>query len=232
MLGRFFLPAALLFYGILLVALLGATASQGTIPPLPDIFAGTATVNGAAAPEGAQLVACVDNELCGPDAEDQRYRTPSGDGIVGTNGSFPILTAQGLTESQRAQGATIHFFLINEHGRVKAAETSRYGELPPGGLPYRTLSLTFGAAPTPEPTPPPATTPPATTAPPAPSTAPPPPPPSTLPPTPTAPPAPDTALPIPGEPLVPQLAQAILYGGIALLVLGTVALLYARRRLS
>ena len=227
--GRFVLPIALILYGVVLLALLGATASQGSIPPLPDIFAGTASVDGQPAPEGAQLVACVDNLVCGPEQEDPRYLTSPGDGIVAANGSFPILTAQGETESQRSQGATIHFFLLNEHGRVKAAETSVYGELPPGGLPYRSITLTFGAVatPTPTPTPPPTPTPTPT---PTPATPPPTPTPTpTPPPTPTAAPTPGLGLPIPGEPLVPQLANVVLYGGIALLILGAAGLLYARR---
>ena len=210
-----------------MLSLLGATPYQG-LPPFPDVFTGSVTVNGEPAPEGTQVVACVDNLVCAPDHADRQFQTQVGDGIVGMGGSLSILTAQGVSENQRTNKVTIHFFLINEHGRIKAEETANYGELPPSGVPFKTISLTFGAAPTPELTP---TPPPTPTAPPPTATATIPPP-STPPPTPTAPPAPETALPIPGEPLVPQLAQAILYGGIALLVLGTVGLLYARRRLS
>ena len=222
--GRFFLAVTLLLYGATLLALIAATPYQG-IPPSPAIYVGVATVDGQPAPEGTMLVACVDNLVCGPNHAD----FPTAPDAVATDGKFFALTAQGVNESQRGR-ATVHFFIINETGRVKATETTTYGSNSPTDLIF-SINLTFGAVPTPTPAPTP--TPTATTV----TTTPPPTPtptpvPSTAPPTPTAPPAPETALPIPGEPLVPQLAQAILYGGIALLVLGTVGLLYARRRLS
>ena len=221
---RIFQSVALLTYAAVLLALLAATPYQG-IPPSPAIYTGTATVNGVPAGEGTLLVACVDNLVCAPDHEDPMFRR-DGD-TVGPNGVFSALIAQGLTEAQRGR-ATVHFFLINDHGRVKAAETTTYGSSSPVDLIFQ-QNLTFGTAatPTPTPTPPPTPTP---TPPPTPTPTPTPVP--TPPPTPTAAPTPDTALPIPGEPLVPQLANVVLYGGIALLVLGAGGLLYARRRLS
>ena len=213
--------AGLLVYGAILLALLGATPAQG-IPPSPAIYTGTATVDGQPAPEGTVLVACVDNLVCGPDNPTHRASADT----VGAGGKFFALTAQGTDRIQRGR-ATVHFFMINQHGRVKAEETTTYGTTSDTDLIF-TQNLTFGAAPTPVPTPTPEVVTP-TTAPPTPI------PPTetpTPPPTPTTPPPPPTALPIPGEPLLPQLAQSILYGGIALLVLGTAALLYARRHLN
>ena len=214
-------------YGAVLVALLAATPHQG-IPPSPAIYTGAATVNGEPAPEGTVLVACVENQVCAPDHEDPNLRR-DGD-TVGANGRFSALIAQGASESQRGR-ATVHFFLINDHGRIKAQETTTYGSTNPTDLIF-SQNLTFGAAPTPEPTPTPATpTPTPTPATPTPTPTPATPTP-TPPPTPSAAPTPDTALPIPGEPLVPQLANVVLYGGIALLIVGSAGLVYARRRLS
>ena len=230
--ARLIQAVALLVYGAVLLSLLAAKPYQGVgILPFPDIFTGSATVNGEPAPEGSQLVACVDNQECGPEHENPLLQTAEGDGIVGANGSFTLLTAQGTEEVQRTNRVTIHFFLVNEFGRVKATETTKYGEPPPAGLPFKTITLTFGTAPTPEPTPTPTPVPTPTPAPtpvptPVPTAVP------TPPPTPTPAPTPDTALPIPGEPLLPQMANLVLYGGIALLVLGAAGLLYARRRLS
>ena len=224
--GRIFQAATLLIYGAVLLALVAAVPHQG-IPPSPVIFTGTATADGQPAPEGTLLVACVDNLVCGPDHSDPDFLR-DGD-TVGAGGRFVALIAQGVTESQRGR-ATVHFFLINEHGRIKAQETATYGSSSPTELIF-TQDLTFGVAPTPEPTPTPT---PVATPTPAPTPVPTPVPTAvpTPPPTPTPAPTADTALPIPGEPLVPQLANVVLYGGIALLIVGSAGLLYARRRLS
>ena len=222
---RFFLPVALLLYGAVLLALLGATPYQGL--PNPAIFQGTATVDGQPAPEGTLLVACVANRECAPDHSNPALAR-AGD-TVNAEGRFIALTAQGTDHSQIGT-ATVYFFLINEHGRVQAEETATYGS---SGLTqlFFQQDLTFGVAPTPEPTPTPT---PVATPTPAPTPVPTPVPTAvpTPPPTPTPAPTADTALPIPGEPLVPQLANVVLYGGIALLILGAAGLLYARRRLS
>ena len=55
--GRIFQVVVLLVYGVVLLALLGATLPQG-IPPSPAIYVGVATVDGQPAPEGTTLVAC------------------------------------------------------------------------------------------------------------------------------------------------------------------------------
>lgn len=226
---RLFLPIILTLYGALMIALLGATSSQG-IPPSPAIYTGTATVDGVpapdgtAAPAGTMLVACVENQVCGPDNPDY----PATVDITDASGMFHVLTAQGTSESQKGR-ATVYFFIINEHGRVRAQETTTYGTTSPTDLIF-TQNLTFSSVPAATATPTPTTPPPT----PAPSTPTPTPatPPPTPPPTPTAPPPPATALPIPGDPLVPQIAQGILYGGIALLILGAASLIYGRRRLQ
>ena len=223
--GKFFQAVILGLYGAMLLALVGATPHQGL--PNPAIFQGAVTVDGQPAAEGTLIVACVANQECAPGHADPALNV-AGD-TVNASGRVIALTATGTDHSQIGT-ATVYFFLINEHGRVQAEETAIYGSSDPTQLFFQ-QNLTFGTAPTPTavatptpatPVPTPATPVPTQVATPVP----------TAPPTPTPPPAPETALPIPGEPLVPQLAQAILYGGIALLVLGTVALLYARRRLS
>ena len=146
--GRIFQVVTLLIYGAVLLALVAAAPHQG-IPPSPVIFTGTATADGQPAPEGTLLVACVDNLVCGPDHSDPDFLR-DGD-TVGAGGRFVALIAQGVTESQRGR-ATVHFFLINEHGRIKAQETATYGSSSPTELIF-TQDLTFGVAPTPEPTP-------------------------------------------------------------------------------
>ena len=222
--GRIFQAVALVIYGAVLLAVLAATPHQG-IPPSPAIYTGVATVNGEPAPEGTLLIACVENQVCAPDHAEDRYRRDTD--TVGPNGQFSALIAQGLTEAQRGR-ATVHFFIINENGRVKAQETATYGSSSATDLIF-TQNLTFGAPPTPVPT---ATPTPAPTPTPTPTPPPTPTPTPTPPPTPTAAPAAGLAPPIPGEPLVPQLANVVLYGGIALLIVGAAGLLYARRRLS
>ncbi len=224
--GRLPVIVVLLVYGVLLLALLAATPFQG-IPPSPAIYTGIATVNGEPAPEGTVLVACVENLVCAPDHANADYRR-DGD-TVGADGKFSALIAQGVSESQRGR-ATVHFFIISEHGRVKAEETATYGSSSPTDLIF-TQNLTFGAAPTPAPTPTPTPAPTPVATPTTAPTAPPTPAPTPFQ-TPTPPPSAGTALPIPGDPLVPQLAQATLYGGIALLLLGIAALFYTRRRLN
>ena len=220
--GRIFQAATLLIYGAVLLALVAAAPHQG-IPPSPVIFTGTATADGQPAPEGTLLVACVDNLVCAPDHSDPDFLR-DGD-TVGAGGRFVALIAQGVTESQRGR-ATVHFFLINEHGRIKAQETATYGSSSATELIF-TQDLTFGVAPTPVPT---ATPTPAPT--PTPTPTPPPRqrqrqhhprrPQQPLPPIPPS--------PSPASPLVPQLANVVLYGGIALLIVGAAGLLYARRR--
>ena len=219
---RLFLPVIIVLYCALMLVLLGATSSQG-IPPSPAIYNGIATVDGAPVPEGTMLVACVANQLCAPDNPDY----PAAADTTDANGQFQVLTAQGTEQSQRGS-ATVYFFIINEHGRVRASETTTYGTSSPVDLIF-TQNLTFASIPaaTPTPTPVPTATP---TPPPTPTPTPTPVP--TPPPTPTPPPPPETALPIPGDPLVPHIAQAILYGGLALLVLGAATLIYTRRRLN
>ncbi len=222
---RFILPVALLLYGAVLLALLGATPYQGL--PNPAIFQGKATVDGQPAPEGTLLVACVANLECAP-GHPGLGLDRAGD-TVNAEGRFIALTAQGTDHSQIGT-ATVYFFLINEHGRVQAEETATYGSSDLTQLFFQ-QDLTFGAAPTPAPTPTPTpTTPVPTPATPVPTPVPTPV--ATPFATPTPAPTADTALPIPGEPLVPQLANVVLYGGIALLVLGAAGLLFARRRLN
>ena len=191
--GRIFLAVVVFVYGIALIGLVAATPAQ-QVPPLhPDIFTGTATLDGVPLPEGSVIVACV-----GDDTECSPYT------IKGDIGSFAV-SAQGLSTQL---GDTVTFYIVNDYGRVAAAETSTYE----GRLVNKSINLTFvGPLPTPPPTPTP-------------------PPPPTPVPTPTPLPTAPVTLPIPGEPLVPQLANVLMYGGIAVLVLGVASLIWARRR--
>ena len=143
----FILPVALLLYGAVLLALLGATPYQGL--PNPAIFQGTATVDEQPAPEGTLIVACVANQECAPGHPNPALAR-AGD-TVNAEGRFIALTAQGTDHSQIGT-ATVYFFLINEHGRVQAEETATYGSSDLTQLFFQ-QDLTFGAAPTPAPTP-------------------------------------------------------------------------------
>ena len=186
--GKIYQAVALVIYGVVLLTLLAAVPHQG-IPPSPAIYTGTATVNGEPAPEGTELVACVDNQVCAPDHDDPKFRQDSD--RVGVSGRFSVLIAQGVSESQRGR-ATVHFFLINDHGRIKAQETTTYGSTNSTDLIF-SQNLTFGEAPTPEPTPTPATpTPTPTPATPEPTPTPATPTPPRHPQTPSAPPTPET----------------------------------------
>ena len=204
---------------LLLITLIAAIPHQGL--PNPAIFQGTASIGDQPAPEGTTLIACVADPEC--------EKTNSNTDTVQADGKFIALTATG-TDHNQIGSATVYFFIVNDHGRVQANETAVYGSSDPTQLFFQ-VTLTFPSLPTPVPTPTP--TPVATPTPtPPPTPTPTPTPVPTPPPTPTPPPPPETALPIPGEPLVPQLAQTILYIGITLLVLGTATLLYTRRRLN
>jgi hypothetical protein len=99
-----------------LFAMLGATPEQeGGVPPQPffaDYFSGRVLIQGAPAPEGAQLVACVDD--CSI-FESQPV-------ILTSGGGFEMLEVN--PENRRLRGRTITFYLVNHYGRIEAAETT------------------------------------------------------------------------------------------------------------
>ena len=96
-------------------AMLGAVPEQqGGVPPQPffaDYFSGHVLVQGAPAPMGAQLVACVDE--CSV-FESQPV-------ALTAEGGFNLLEVN--PENRRLRGRAIKFYLVNQYGRIQAAET-------------------------------------------------------------------------------------------------------------
>jgi hypothetical protein len=97
-------------------AMLGTVPEQeGGVPPQPffaDYFSGRVFIQSMPAPAGAQLVACVDD--CNL-FESQPVVLTSG-------GGFNLLEVN--PENRRLRGRTIKFYLVNQYGRIEAAETA------------------------------------------------------------------------------------------------------------
>ena len=181
------------------VVLAGVVAAQ---TPLVDIFKGQVFLDGQPTPEGLQLMTCVGG--CDPPGYEGLQR-------VTTRADSSYMTLAANPPNSSFSGRQITFWIVNEFGRIQAAETDTFSL----NLRRPTVDLHFqGPLPTPPPTPTPT------------------PPPPTPTPTPTPTPFPPAALPIPGDPLVPQLAKVVLYGSIAVLVVGGVGLYWARRRVQ
>ena len=129
-----------------MVALLtmGAAPGQG-FPPLPQTFSGAVTVQGAAAPAGLNLVACV----AGCDSYSASITT-------GEGGSYRGLVVGPPNED--FLGEEITFWIVTEVGQIQATETRVY-QIPTDNADFTpTQDLTFTdavpqAAPTPVPTP-------------------------------------------------------------------------------
>ena len=129
-----------------LLGLLGAAPRQeGGAPPrpfFPDFFSGVATVQGKPAPLGAQLVACIND--CQSGYQSAPVKVQAG-------GKFSSLTVG--PQDRALLGGKITFHLVNEFGRIRAAETPIFE----GSKNLITLTLTFSdPTPTPKPTPTPA----------------------------------------------------------------------------
>jgi hypothetical protein len=96
-------------------AMLGATPEQeGGVPPQPffaDYFSGQVFIQGTPAPGGVQLVACVD--------ECNVFK--SRPVVLTAGGGFNLLEVN--PENRRLRGRTITFYLVNQYGSIKAAET-------------------------------------------------------------------------------------------------------------
>ncbi len=100
------------------LATLGAGPSQEGIPPQPygaNFFSGTVSVKGSPAPEGIQLIGCVDD--CGAVFQSDPVTVDPGGGY-----SFLLVNPadKGLV------GRTVTYHLVNEFGRITAMETNRF----------------------------------------------------------------------------------------------------------
>ncbi len=124
-------------------AMLGAGPRQGGVPPQPffaDYFSGQVSVQGAVPPAGIRLVACIDDCLTGFESEPAP---------LSAGGAFSLLEVNPADRFLR--GRQITFYLVNQHGRIKATETAVFE----GAYAINKLRLSFDQ-PLPTPLPPPA----------------------------------------------------------------------------
>ena len=171
---------------------LGAIPAQDERPPQPffqDFFSGTVLLLGVPLPAGAQLIACVDSCITGFQSQPLELQP---------GGKYNLLEVNPSDEG--LIGRLVSFYLINEFGRIKAAETRSFV----GVFDFYTVNLTFND-PLPVPTPTPTVTPIPTL-------------------TPTA------VLPVPGDPGVTAIPKLALMVGAAAVAAGAGLLLLARRR--
>ena len=187
----FFLMVAL---PVSALALMGAGPNQAERPPQPffqDFFSGTVMLQGSPPSEGTQLIACIDD--CDTVFQSAPYRLKA-------DGSFEQLEVN--PSNEQLVGHTITFYLVNEYGRIRAAESRPYI----GVFDFYVQHLTFpDPMPGPDPTPVPDPTPRLT---------------------------PTASLPVAGDPSVTQLPKIALMAGAAAVVAGAGLLLVARRRLA
>lgn len=103
---------------IVLAGTLGAGPRQGggpSLPFLPEFYSGQVLVQGAPAPAGSELFACIDD--C-----ESVYRSASVE--VTESGNYAML---GVTpEDNQLLNRTVYFYLINDFGRIQALETSTF----------------------------------------------------------------------------------------------------------
>ncbi|MFQ6025946.1 MAG: hypothetical protein ACE5Q6_00365 [Dehalococcoidia bacterium] len=134
------LVVAMLVLSISAFTMLGAGPSQGGLPPQPflsDYFSGRVFIQGARAPFGTILVACVDDCQTGFESKPV---------VVGARGEYRLLEIN--PEERLLRGRDVSFYLVNEYGRIRAEETARFE----GAYNLNKLVLTF---PDPMPAPPP-----------------------------------------------------------------------------
>ncbi len=187
-------------------------------PLFHDFYSGSVTVQGSPAPEGTQLIACVDT--C------ESYR--SAPVAVAAGGVFKGLIL--APKDRRMIGRSVTFHIVNEHGSIQADQIGEFI----GVFDIYTTALTFGdpfpvpaptpaATPTPVPTATPLPTPtPVPTATPAPT--------PTPEPTATSEPTPTAILPVTGDTAVTRIPPVIIAAGAVLAVAGLCALYLAARR--
>ena len=208
--------------GLLLLTLVAAVPGQDGRPPSPlepDYYSGTVTVQGSPPAEGTQLVACVGN--CGAYLSDSVS--------IAADGTFEWLVA-GPSEHSFV-GQTVAFYIINQFGNIRAAETNDHV----AARNRFEIALTFAdaipdsfATPTPQPTatplptatPQPTPTPTATPEPTAEPTS------TPLPPVPT----PTASLPVTGDPAVANFPPLFIAVGIIIACLGGALLIASLRR--
>ena len=114
------------------LATLGAVPQQDTgLPPQPffsDYYSGTVLLQDVPGPISTHLIACIN------DCETAYQSQPV---ALTSSGSYDLLE---INPSDRLlRGHTVTFYLVNEHGRIKAAETARFE----GAYGINTLNLTF-----------------------------------------------------------------------------------------
>ena len=215
-----FWPLALASVLLLLAAMGAAPQQQEERPPQPlyqDYYTGTVMVDGDAAPVGTHIIGCVDN-----------CHTYVSDIVsVGEDGAYEDLVLG--PDDLRMVGRTVTFYIINEHGALRARETREFI----GIYDYYVLDLNF-VGPIPAPPPPPTATPiptrrPLPTPTLVPTATPEPTPEPTATPPPTPEPTPTAILPVTGDTAVRNIPPLAIVGGIALVALGAV-LFYAGGR--
>ena len=218
---------------MLILASAAALPSQGiedkrpAQPLLHDYYSGTVTVQGALAPAGTQLIACVDS-----------CNTYQSDAVsVGDAGAFTGLIL--APTDRRMIGRDVTFHIVNQYGSIQADQTAEFigvydlyrselnfsDPLPSPPQPTATPTPTPRPTATPTPTPEPTATPvptPEPTATPVPT--------PTLEPSPTPEPTPTAILPVTGDPVVARIPPIAILGGLALAAAGLYALYIASRR--
>ena len=137
--------------GVALFATLGAAPGQG-IPPTPEFFGGQVTIQGASAPPGLEIVACI-NSCAGGDGTFQ-----SSPVATRADGTYRVLIVGPLDRDLLRDPITFH--IVTASGSIQAEETVDFN----GGFTNNVLDLTFNdQVPGPEATPVPTATPPAPT---------------------------------------------------------------------
>ena len=112
------------------LSLLGAMPQQSGVPPQPyyaDFYSGEVILRSKPAPPGVWLVACV--EQC------NLFET--GRMALDADGTYRMLAVR--PQNRRLTGGEVTFFIVNEYGRIKAAETTYFD----GGFISRQLDLHF-----------------------------------------------------------------------------------------
>lgn len=181
----------LVAFAVMAIATVGAVPQQGERPPQPffqDFYSGTVTLQGAPAPADTKLIGCVLDCVTGFESKSVELQA---------GGTYALLEINPSDEA--LIGLPVHFYLVNEFGRIKARETTAFI----GVFDFYVADLTFND-PLPVPTPMPTVTP-------------------TMQPTPTA------ILPVPGDPAITAIPRLALIVGAAALAAGAGMIMLARR---
>ena len=112
------------------LASIGAVPLQSGVPPQPynaDLFSGRVYLGPDLAPPGTRMLACVDD--CGVFETEAVTLDP--------DGSYKLLAIH--PEDRSLRGRPISFYLLNQHGRIKAAEITYFE----GGFNAVNLDLHF-----------------------------------------------------------------------------------------